>query len=219
MTFDPRIETLATYPAREFKIECLRCRRGAVLVRHEMQRRFGNIPLIECARLIAAAKGCALAKMPDAECSVDVFELPIWVWARLREARDGKWQPTLTCRRRYAGMKSTESCPGVYHLDLDKLIAALGDDYPLDRLHSKAKCPRCQTEAVDIEWTQPDPPKEPAPAQEKPEPPLGLRPSRAAIGRKRFGIIEVMTAFQLGLPGLAAVAGMPGYPSDRMLCH
>lgn len=188
MTFDPRIERLSTYRAEAFTIECIRCRRHAPVDRYQLQRKFGDITLQECALKIAAKGGCELARLPGAQCSVTAFEVPFWTWARLRDAKVDGWQTVLICRRKFAGMKSTESCPGQFPLDIDTLIAALGDEFEIEKLHRRARCPRCHTESVDIEWYRPPPPKTPAPAAEAPV--LRLRPTNTVLGRQRFGIIE-----------------------------
>lgn len=189
MSFDARTVTLVQYPAPEFKIECIRCRRGAVVERHAMQMRHGNIPLIDVARKIAAAKGCNLAGIIGGpQCDVQVYEVEFWTWARLRDAVADGWRARLYCRRRLAALKRTESCPGAYELDLDTLVMALGDSYPIHKLHSKARCPRCHTEATSIEWYRPDPPKTPAPIAEAPV--LRMRPTRAAVARTKLGVAK-----------------------------
>lgn len=188
MTFDPRTELLSTYPADAFTIECIRCRRHAPVERYQLQRRYGDITLQECALKIAAQKGCALASLPGAQCSVTVFEVPFWTWARLRDAKHGGWQARMICRRKYAGLKSTDSCPGHFDLDIDTLVAALGDEFEIEKLRRRARCPRCHTESVSIEWYRPDPPKDPAPSAEAPV--LRLRPTPAALDRQKFAVIE-----------------------------
>ncbi len=191
MSFDPRIETLGGYRPRTFAIDCLRCRRGAELDRYDMLRRFGEgATLAECARKVAALKGCNLAAIHGGPgCSVKVFETAVWTWGRLSDARIGGWQAYLTCHRKLAGLKSTKSCPEVVRLDIPSLTAILGDDYPLDRLQTKMKCPYCGTARVEIEWHVPEPPKTPAPIQEPPEP-LRLRPQGAALARTRVSVVK-----------------------------
>ena len=190
MTFDPRVQTLGTYKPREFRIECMRCRRGVVLDRWHMVRRFGlGTTLTECAQKIAAGAGCNLASIPDGPgCSVQAFETSVESWATLREAQDGNWSAYLTCQRRFAALKSTESCPGIVSLDIDTLVVALGDSFPLIRLKTKSRCPQCGTSSVEIVWQVPQPPSSPAPIQEKPPEPIRLR-SRAAAARSRLGVV------------------------------
>jgi len=192
MPFDPRIETLGRYKPREFRIECLRCRRGVVLDRWHMVRRFGpETTMADCARRIAAAGGCNLAAVHGGPgCSVQVFETSVESWATLRDAQEGHWQAFLTCHRRYAALKSAESCPGTVALDLDTLVVALGDAFPLLRLKSRSKCPRCGTSSVAIEWHAPRPPSSPAPIQEKPPEPIRLRPHGAALARTKLQVVK-----------------------------
>lgn len=192
MAFDPRTQTLGAYRPREFRIECLRCRRGVVLDRWHMVRRFGSeITLADCARKVAASAGCNLAAIfggPD--CSVQVFETSVESWATLRDAQEGKWQAYLTCHRRYAALKSTDSCPGTVALDLATLVVALGDQFPLSRLKSRSKCPSCGTSSVVIEWQIPRPPASLAPIQDKPPEPLRLRPRGAALTRTKLKVVK-----------------------------
>lgn len=88
MTFDPRIETLGHYKPRDFRIECLRCRRGVVLDRWHMVRRFGpGTTMADCTRRIAAAGGYNLAAVHGGPgCSVRVFETSEKSWATLLNA-------------------------------------------------------------------------------------------------------------------------------------
>ena len=183
MALDPRMVKLGGYKPREFRIECLRCRRGVVLDRWHMVRRFGaETTLAGCARQIAAAAGCNLAAIHEGPgCSVQVFETSVVSWGTLRDAQEGNWQAFLTCHRRLAALKSTDSCPGTVPLDVDTLVVALGDDYPLIRLKTKGKCPQCGTSSVEIEWYVPEPPSTPAPTQEKPSEPVQLRTRGAAL--------------------------------------
>lgn len=190
-SFEPRTMTLDTYRANEFSVECRRCRRHATVDRYAMLKRFGPVTLDECARHIAAAKGCALAATyGSAKCSVQVVEVPVWFWAKLMHARLGNWRAFLTCRRRFAALKSADSCPEVVELDVLSLIAALGDDFPLERLPHRAKCPYCGTSHVDVDWHVPQGPPAPATSNPLPAPVLQLRPGRAALGRQRFNVIE-----------------------------
>ena len=189
MPFDPRVQMLSSYAPREFQVECPRCKRSAVVDKYAMRRRFGDVTLQECALKISASKGCALAlTFGKAQCSVRVSETPVWTWARLQEARIGGWSAYLTCHRRFAALKSSDSCPEVIRLDVLSLVAALGDDFPLEKLPRKCKCPQCGTASIEIEWRVPVPPNSPAPIHV--QPPLQLRPQKAALARQRFGVIE-----------------------------
>ena len=189
MPFDPRVQMLSNYAPREFQVECLRCKRSAVVDKYAMRRRFGDVTLQECALKISASKGCALAgTYGTAQCSVRVSETPVWTWARLQEARIGGWSAYLTCHRRFAALKSTDSCPEVIRLDVLSLVAALGDDFPLEKLPTKCKCPQCGTGSIEIEWRVPEPPKTPAPIQA--QPPLQLRPRGADLARQKLGVAK-----------------------------
>lgn len=183
MSFDPRTLSIGSYHPRTWRIECRRCRRGAVLDRYEMQRRYGSdITLADCARKVAASKGCNLAAIHGGPgCSVEVLETSVDSWGRLSDARYGKWQAFLTCHRRFSSLKAADSCPEHIQLDIHTLVAVLGDDFPLDRLKAKCKCPMCGTAHVEIEWFVPKPPKGPAPIMEAPPEPLRLRPRGAQV--------------------------------------
>jgi hypothetical protein len=90
-----------------------------------MQRRFGNVTVLDCAVKIAAEKGCTLASIHGSpQCSVQVFDLEFWTWGKLRDAQAGDWHARLFCRRRFAALKRAKSCPGAYELDIETLITA-----------------------------------------------------------------------------------------------
>lgn len=192
MAFDPRTIKIGSYAPRAWRIECIRCRRGAVLDRHEMQRRYGaDTTLFECAKKIAALKGCNLAAIHGGPgCSVQVFEAAVWTWGRLSDARYGKWQAFLTCHRRFSSLKAADNCPEHIQLNIHTLVAVLGDNFPLDRLKSKCKCPMCGTAHVEIEWFVPEPPSTPAPIKEAPPEPLRLRPRGAELAKMTLGVVK-----------------------------
>ena len=187
--FEPQSQTLEKYRPGQFKVECMRCRRQAVVNRLDMLKRFGDITLAECARSIAADKGCGLAlTYGQAKCSVQVFEVPVWFWARLMDARLGGWQAYLICHRRFAALKSVDSCPEVVALDVLSLISVLGDDFTLERLPHRCKCPYCGTSHVDVEWHVPKGPPASAPVAFAPV--LQMRPLGAAVGRQKFNVVK-----------------------------
>lgn len=192
MSFDPRTIKLGGYRPRTWRIECRRCKRGVVLDRYDMQRRYGdNITLAECATKIAALKGCNLAAIHGGPgCSVEVFETSVASWGQLSDARYGKWQAFLTCHRRFSSLKAAGSCPEHIQLDVSTLVAVLGHDYPLDRLQSKCKCPMCGTAHIEIEWFVPGPPSTPAPINETPPSPLRLRPQGAELAGRGLGVLK-----------------------------
>jgi len=192
MAFDPRVETLGSYKPTEFRLECFRCRRSAPVERYPMIQRFGaKTTLLECARQIAASKGCNLAAIHDGPgCSVQVFETPVWTWARLEDAKREGWSANLTCHRRFAGLKAAKSCPESVRLHILSLVAAFGDDFHLHRLPPKLKCPSCGTASVEIEWVVPEPPNSPAPLQDAPQEPIRLKPRGAALARTKLGVVK-----------------------------
>lgn len=192
MSVDYRLVTLDGYRPRTFRIECHRCRREAVLDKYDMIRRYGKTTtLADVAQKVAVKAGCNLAALPAGPgCSARLYETPVWTWARLRDARIGGWSVYLTCQRRFAALKSADSCPETFRLDVLTLIAALGDDYPLDRLQTKAQCPLCGTSSVELTWHVPEPPSTPAPIQERPPEPVRLRPQGAALARTRLGVVK-----------------------------
>lgn len=192
MPQDLRSQTLGGYKAGNWRIECLRCRRAATVERYDMIRRYGeNITLAEAAQKVAARAGCNLAAIHGGPgCSVQVFETPVWTWARLRDARYGGWQAYATCHRRFAALKAVDSCPEVVLLDIHTLVAVLGDDFPLEHLQAKLKCPHCGTAHVEVNWHVPEPPTTPAPIQENPPEPVRLRPQGAALARTKLGVVK-----------------------------
>ena len=192
MGFDPRTTKIGDYTPKKWRIDCLRCRRNADLDRFDMQRRFGaDMTLQECARQIAAKAGCNLAAIHGGPgCDVRVVEVAVWTWATLMDARLGKWQAYLSCQRRFASLKSADSCPEVIQLNVLTLIVALGDNFTLEKLRTKVRCPLCGTASVDIEWFIPVEPDTPAPANERPPEPIRLRPRGAALARTKLGVVK-----------------------------
>lgn len=182
----PEHVSLDQYRPPTIKIECLRCRRYVPDVQiPTLRKRFGNIPVIEAARRVAASgpKPCGLARDDGKLCSVRAFEPPVWHWANLYDALHGKWQAALFCHRHLEALKRAEPCPGNVPLDIPTLLAALGHDFKLERLPSKCECPKCHTSMVEIAWHVPDPVAPPhAPADEG-APVLRLRPSRGQAQR------------------------------------
>lgn len=191
MRFDPRTITIESYPPREWRIECARCRREAVVDRYDMMRRFGSgITLAECARKVAALKGCNLADLEGGRsCGVRALETPPETWGSLQDARLGNWLGYLICCRQMAGLKKTTSCPELIRIDVLSVIALLGNDFPLERLSGKLKCPLCGTSRIQVEWHVPQPPLTPAPMQQPPEP-VRLRPHGAEAARVGFGVVK-----------------------------
>lgn len=192
MGFDPRTTTISNYKPKKWRIDCPRCRRNAELDRYDMQRRFGgDMTLAESARQIAARAGCNLAAIHGGPgCDVRVVEMAVWTWATLMDARLGKWQGYLTCQRRFASLKSSDSCPETVQLNVLTLIAALGDNFTLERLRTKVRCPLCGTASVEVDWFIPVEPDAPAPIKEQPPEPMRLRPRGAGPPRTKLGVVK-----------------------------
>jgi len=170
------------------RIECIRCKRMGETKTHAAYLKHGSITLDEFARRIAHGKGCALAVDGDNVCSARVVEPPFDSWARLRDAIDEGWSATLYCQRRYYALKRVQSCPPT-PLDVETLVAALGSDFPLERLGTKARCPQCGTDGTKIVWHEPAPKPDPGGTAQR-APTLQFRPSKATLGRKRFRVID-----------------------------
>lgn len=120
--------------------------------------------LLECARQVAASKGCVLAAANGGVgCSVRVLETPVWTWARLEDAKREGWSAYLICHRRFAALKATDSCPETIRLHIPSLVAVFGHGFHLHRLPPKLKCPMCGTASVEIEWVVPERPQTTAP--------------------------------------------------------
>jgi hypothetical protein len=156
MAFDPRAITLAAYKPYEFQVSCRTCNRSAVVSGHRLGLRFGrDTSLQEAARQLAASKGCERAAAyggSGTNCAVIVEEVPVWFWAKLSHAVEGRWQASVTCQRSMAAMKPTKSCPEVTWLDIPTMVVLLGTDYPLERIVRKGHCPHCGTNRVEITW-------------------------------------------------------------------
>jgi hypothetical protein len=76
-------------------------------------------------------------------------------WGKLADAKTYQLTPYLICRRRFAALKKSDSCAEVVSLDLNTLIAALGDRVPIANVAMRSKCPNCGTSHVEIEWLPP----------------------------------------------------------------
>lgn len=170
------------------RVECIRCKRMGEMQTHAAFLKHGSITLDEFARRVAQSRGCSLAVEGDNVCSARVIEPPFASWARLHDASEGGWSATLYCQRRYYALKRVKSCPPTL-LDVETLVAALGPDYRLDRLDTKARCPHCESDGAKIEWHEPAPAPDPGGTAQS-VPVLRLRETRAVLGRKRFRVIK-----------------------------
>jgi hypothetical protein len=184
------LQTLDQYKVPKIIFDCPRCRRRAEADVAKLKAKHGGkITLGELARLVAAGRGCALAQDGGSLCSVRVDVPPVHHWALLDDARRGGWTALLHCGRRHAALKATKSCPGPVSLDLPTPVAVLGYDFPLERLPTRLCCPSCGTKAVAVCWTvlpEQPPPGGTTMAAE----PVPLRPTRVALGRRRFRVVE-----------------------------
>jgi hypothetical protein len=95
----------------------------------------------------------------------------------------------LLCGRRHEALKTAKSCPGPVALDIRTLVAAFGHGFPLERLPSKLVCPSCGTRSLHVEWTVPQDTPPSGGANQSPDP-VQLRPTRAALGRNSFRVVD-----------------------------
>jgi hypothetical protein len=183
--------TLDGYRFPVIGFDCPRCKRNAEAEVAKLRGKFGGkLTLGEVARQVAAGRGCALAQDADHSlCSVRAVAPPVHHWAELDHARLGGWTALLHCGRRHEALKTAKSCPGAVPLDVPTLIAALGHNFPLERLPSRLLCPSCGSKSLGVEWIVPPEPPPSGGATQTPEP-VRLRPTRAALGGRRFRVVE-----------------------------
>ncbi|RYE46179.1 MAG: hypothetical protein EOP24_16175 [Hyphomicrobiales bacterium] len=167
---------LSAYTPRQIDIVCRRCKRTASAETAKLRRRYGDRPLGELARLVAADGNppCELAKLGDG-CSVHPMEPPFEQWATLSDARLGGWVGWLACGRKYAALKPTKSCPGEFMVDVHSLLMVLPYDFPLAKLPLHLMCPECQAQRVLLRW-------------EKIQAPAPTAPARRSAGMGRGGL-------------------------------
>jgi hypothetical protein len=76
--------------------------------------------------------------------------------ATLGEAHDLGWKLTVYCRfGKREGMKSIRECKARIEADLGTLVWTRGRDFPIARLESRMKCPRCGSRQVLIAFQPP----------------------------------------------------------------
>jgi hypothetical protein len=74
----------------------------------------------------------------------------------LGEAYDLGWKLTAYCRHgRVDSRQSTRECHHRQELDLTTLLWTRGRDFPISRLDSRLKCPRCGSRFVVIAFQPP----------------------------------------------------------------
>lgn len=158
MTPDLASVRLDDYRPTDLMIDCGRCRRQASVSCTTLRKKFGNIRLGEIARRVAASgiPPCNLATIGNGTgCRARPVEPAFHHWALLRDAQRGGWGARIICQRHLEALKRARPCPQVVDLDLDTLIAALGYDFPLERLRNRLRCPLCGTGSITVEWIAP----------------------------------------------------------------
>jgi hypothetical protein len=74
----------------------------------------------------------------------------------LGEAMDFSWRVTVRCAwGPRDGMKRVRECVYGGELDLQTLVWTRGRDFPLARLESRLKCPRCGSRRVRLAFSVP----------------------------------------------------------------
>jgi hypothetical protein len=77
----------------------------------------------------------------------------------LNQAWQLGWRLKVRCGRgRRDTMKSTRECVGTPELDLETLVWTRGADFPIARLESRMKCPRCGSRRVVLLFDIPSQP-------------------------------------------------------------
>ena len=77
--------------------------------------------------------------------------------ATLGEAHDLGWRLTVFCRfGKRDGMKSIRECTARLDADLTTLLWTRGRAFPIARLESRMKCPRCGSRQVLIAFQPPE---------------------------------------------------------------
>ena len=190
MPAQPKPESkLSSYPWPEIAIDCYRCNRHAQVRKNLLLKAYGDIPLKDLARRIAADRSCGLAVAADGGptyCGARMLMPRVETWANLGDAMHGGWGALLFCDRHLEALKRAIPCKKPFELYVPTLVAAFGWDFPLERLPRKLTCPGCSSRSFHIEWHVPEPPPEPGGANESPEPFLRLR----AVGDGRLRIVS-----------------------------
>lgn len=76
------------------------------------------------------------------------------------EALDARWKLRVVCAwGKRDAMKSVRECVESYDLDLRTLVWTRGRAFPIARLDSRLKCPRCGSQRVRVLFS---PPAEPS---------------------------------------------------------
>ncbi|MEP0321288.1 hypothetical protein [Bauldia litoralis] len=76
--------------------------------------------------------------------------------ATIGEAHALGWKLTVYCRfGKREGMKSIRACTARAKMDLETLMWTRGRDFPITRLDSRMKCPRCGSRKVLVAFEPP----------------------------------------------------------------
>jgi hypothetical protein len=135
---------------------------------------------------------CALAEDPFQQlCSARPIAVDPSLWARIIDAEKGGWTATLHCHRRLENLKRAKSRAETVELPVLVLKALFGWGYELEKIPRRLRCPHCGSQSIKIEWRIPAEAPDPGGAtDDEPASVLQLRPTRAAMGQKRFRVIE-----------------------------
>ena len=149
---------LVDYRFERVTIACTVCARRGVYRIKSLRSVHGNPPMADLPRLVAMKGGCQLAiRYPGTACDAH-FEQPNIpaTFTYLAEAQQAGWRLILQCERSRQGLKSARPCvPSLFRIDGPSLIAALGHDYPLERLERSLHCPLCNTSHYSLHWVIP----------------------------------------------------------------
>lgn len=189
---------LDQFKPREVSIDCFRCRRHAHVTVASLRKKFGNQRMDVIARMVARASTdhsgpCGLAEDPfTGLCSARPVEVDPVLWANVLDAEKGGWRAYLHCHRRLENLKRAQSCSEVVELPVLVLKAKHGWDFELEKLPRQYRCPHCGSHTIEIEWVIPAEAPDPTSVATEPDanPVLQLRPTGAALARKRFRVIE-----------------------------
>jgi hypothetical protein len=77
--------------------------------------------------------------------------------ATLGEAHDLGWKVRVYCRfGKREAMKSIRACTANVEIDLETLVWTRGRNFPIARLDTRMKCPRCGSRRVMVAFEPPE---------------------------------------------------------------
>jgi hypothetical protein len=77
--------------------------------------------------------------------------------ATLGEAHDLGWKVRVYCRfGKREAMKSIRACTAYVEIDLETLVWTRGRNFPIARLDTRMKCPRCGSRRVMVAFEPPE---------------------------------------------------------------